>query len=101
MDSTANREGRVDHFVVDDGRLKLSHMDVNLTKACRELIPADGAREDITRHERHADGGNIRGTTRDVDCVRSAGGRRHRIFDGCRVTRGPLARFGARDVLGP
>lgn len=49
MESTANYSGRVDHFVVDEGKLRLSHVDANLTAESRDFIPDGGAREDITR----------------------------------------------------
>ncbi len=48
-ESTANYSGRVDHFVVDKGKLLLSHVDANLTAASRDFVPDGGAREDITR----------------------------------------------------
>jgi hypothetical protein len=49
MESTANYSGRVDHFVVDEGRLRLSHVDAHLAEASRDFVPKDGGREDIKR----------------------------------------------------
>lgn len=49
MHGTANYSGRIDTFVVDEGRLRLHMINAHLTAEHTDFMPADGAREDVTR----------------------------------------------------
>ena len=47
MKSTANHSGRIDHYLVQDGKLLLWKIEVNLTNEHRAFVPDNGGRETL------------------------------------------------------
>jgi len=51
MESTANWSGRLNHFVVHQGRLFLFKIEVNLAEGSRDVLPPGARREIVLRYE--------------------------------------------------